>query len=380
MSRRLLVVTNDFPPRHGGIETFVSELVARLPPDDVVVFTKRERGDLAYDAALRFPVVRHRTGLIVPEPSVIRAAAAVARAHGCRAVWFGAAAPNALMTPALRRAGVARAVATTHGHEVWWSAAPPTRQLVHRIGEVTDVLTYLGRYTRDRIGAALGPAARSRMQQLTPGVDDAMYRPGAGGAQVRAQHGLGERPVIVCVSRLVPRKGQDQLIRALPEVRRRVPGAVLLIVGDGPYRTSLQRLAAAEGVADDVVFTGRVPWEQLPAHYDAGDVFAMPCRSRRAGLEVEGLGIVYLEASATGLPVIAGDSGGAPDAVLDGETGFVVGGHDLAALTDRLVQLLTDRDLAARMGRRGRAWVAEKWRWEHQAARLLALLGEGPAA
>jgi phosphatidylinositol alpha-1,6-mannosyltransferase len=159
---------------------------------------------------------------------------------------------------------------------------------------------------------------------------------------VRARYGLGGRPVIVCVSRLVPRKGQDMLIRALPTIRRRVPGAALLIVSGGPYRDKLQALARAEGVESDVVFTGSVRWAELPEHYAAGDVFAMPCRTRGAGLDVEGLGIVYLEASATGLPVLAGDSGGAPDAVREGETGFVVGGRDVAALAARLTDLLAD--------------------------------------
>ncbi len=132
--------------------------------------------------------------------------------------------------------------------------------------------------------------------------------------------------MVVCVSRLVPRKGQDTLIRAMPRILAREPDAVLLIVGGGPYEKDLRKLAYETGVADSVRFTGAVPWAELPAHYGAGDVFAMPCRTRRGGLDVEGLGIVYLEASATGLPVVAGDSGGAPDAVLDGETGWVVRG------------------------------------------------------
>jgi phosphatidylinositol alpha-1,6-mannosyltransferase len=194
---------------------------------------------------------------------------------------------------------------------------------------------------------------------------------------VRARYGLTGRPVIVCVSRLVPRKGQDMLIRALPAIRRRVPGTALLLVSGGPYRKRLERLAAEQGVASDVVFTGSVPWAELPAHYSAGDVYAMPCRTRAAGLDVEGLGIVYLEASATGLPVVAGDSGGAPDAVLDGETGYVVGGRDVAALADRLAGLLSDPARAKAMGAAGRAWVEREWRWEKQAARMATLLGTG---
>lgn len=176
------------------------------------------------------------------------------------------------------------------------------------------------------------------------------------------------------MSRLVPRKGQDMLIRALPAIRRRVPDAALLVVGGGPYRATLEKLARSTGVARDVVFTGSVPWEALPAHYAAGDVYAMPCRTRNRGLDVEGLGIVYLEASATGLPVVAGDSGGAPDAVREGETGYVVPGRDVALLADRVATLLADRELARQLGAAGRAWVEKEWRWETQARRLADLL------
>jgi phosphatidylinositol alpha-1,6-mannosyltransferase len=212
----------------------------------------------------------------------------------------------------------------------------------------------------------------AELVRLPPGVDTKAFHPGVDGAEVRARRGLSDRPTIVCVSRLVQRKGQDTLIRALPGVIRRVPGAALLLVGGGPDMPRLQRLAASTGVADDVVFTGSVPAEELPAHYAAGDVFAMPCRTRFGGIDVEGLGIVYLEASATGLPVVAGTSGGAPDAVTDGETGYVV--RNSADLTTRLVQLLSDPEQARAMGRRGRDWVERDWQWDTLAARLIDLL------
>jgi phosphatidylinositol alpha-1,6-mannosyltransferase len=191
---------------------------------------------------------------------------------------------------------------------------------------------------------------------------------------VRARHGLTGRPVIVCVSRLVPRKGQDTLIHALPAVRRRVPDAMLLLVGGGSYRDELETLAASLGISDAVVFAGGVPHEELPAHYAAGDLFAMPCRTRRGGLDVEGLGIVYLEASASGLPVVVGNSGGAPDAVRDGETGYLVDGRHVSAVAARLVELLVDEDLRSRLGTAGRAWVQREWRWGVLAERLRSLL------
>ncbi|CNG85329.1 glycosyltransferase [Mycobacterium tuberculosis] len=248
------------------------------------------------------------------------------------------------------------------------------RRLLRRIGDGVDVLTYLGEYTRARMARALSPSAAARMSRLAPGVDEKVFHRDTGGAEIRARHGLADRPVAVCVSRLVPRKGQDALIHAWPRVLRRQPDAVLLLVGGGPYRAGLERLAASRGVERSVVFAGGVPWEDLPAHYDAGDVFAMPCRTRRRGLDVEGLGIVYLEASAAGLPVVAGDSGGAPDAVLDGETGLVVPGRSVAAIAEALTGLLADPARARAMGDKGRAWIEREWRWEIQAARLGSLL------
>jgi phosphatidyl-myo-inositol dimannoside synthase len=148
----------------------------------------------------------------------------------------------------------------------------------------------------------------------------------------------------------------------------------LLIVGGGPQRPKLEAAVAAAGLAQDVVITGSVAWEDLPAHYAAGDVFAMPCRTRNHGLDVEGLGIVYLEASATGLPVVAGDSGGAPDAVIEAETGFVVKGGSVKAATNAIVPLLQDPQMRERMGQAGRAWVEAKWRWPLISARLSDLL------
>ncbi|MFH8747075.1 glycosyltransferase family 4 protein [Streptomyces rimosus] len=378
---KTLIVTNDFPPRPGGIQAFLHSMALRLDPDRVVVYAstwKRSKEGVAatarFDAEQPFPVVRDRTTMLLPTPRVTRTATALLRRHGCSSVWFGAAAPLGLMAPALRRAGARRIVATTHGHEAGWAQLPASRQLLRRIGEGTDTITYLGEYTRSRIAAALTPAAAGRMVQLPPGVDEKTFHPGSGGDEVRARLGLAERPVVVCVSRLVPRKGQDTLIEAMPRILAEVPDAVLLIVGGGPYEKQLHALAVEKGVADSVRFTGSVPWEELPAHYGAGDVFAMPCRTRRGGLDVEGLGIVYLEASATGLPVVAGDSGGAPDAVLDGETGYVVPGGSPTVAAERVIALLKDPQARRRMGERGRAWVEEKWRWDLLAERLKALL------
>ena len=370
---RTLLVTNDFPPRPGGIQSFVHNLAARQPAGSLVVYASTWPGAAGFDAAQPFEVVREDTSMLLPTPAVARRAAALARSYGCEAVWFGAAAPLGLLAAGLRRrAGIRRAVALTHGHEVGWAALPVARGLLRRIGRGADVVTYLGEYTRVRLERAIG--GLTALRRLAPGVDTDAYHPGVDGGEVRRRYGLAGRPVIVCVSRLVPRKGQDALVRALPAIRARVPGAALLVVGGGPYRAALGRLARDRGVASDVVFTGPVSWPEIPAHYAAGDVYAMPCRTRRGGLDVEGLGIVYLEASATGLPVVAGDSGGAPDAVLDGETGWVVRGGSPEEAADRVTELLRDASLRSRMGTRGRAWVEDHWRWDLLAEKLHTLL------
>jgi phosphatidyl-myo-inositol dimannoside synthase len=393
---KVLIVSNDFPPRRGGIQSFVHALALRMPPDGVVVYAPAWEGADAFDARQPFPVIRHTTSLMLPVPSVARRAAQILREHDCDTVLFGASAPLGLLAPSLRRAGARRIVAITHGHEAGWAALPGARWLLRRIGDQVDVLTYLGEYFRVRLSRALSAEAAARMERLAPGVDNAAFRPGAGGGAIRERLGLGNRPVVVCVSRMVPRKGQDTLIRAWPRVLSTMtslnvtargtgaaPGAargpaaggpVLLLVGDGPYRAKLGRLVRQAGLSDSVVFTGPVSAADLPAYYDAGDVFAMPCRTRRGGLDVEGLGIVYLEASASGLPVVGGDSGGAPDAILPGETGYVVPGRDVAAVADRIAGLLADPPGARAMGDKGVAWVDREWRWELVAERLARIL------
>jgi len=373
--RRTLIVTNDFPPRQGGIQAFVHALATRLAHGTVTVYAPKWQGAAEFDAAQPFPVVRHPTSLMLPVPTVAGRAARIVREQGIEVVLFGAAAPLGLITPTLRKAGVTKAVALTHGHEAGWAALPGARTLLRRIGNEVDTMTYLGEYFRAKLARVLDPDAAARMVRLAPGVDVREFHPGAGGAAIRQRLRLADNPVVVCVSRMVPRKGQDTLIKAWPKVLTEVPGATLLLVGSGPYRNSLERMARQLGVSAHVVFTGPLPGAELPAYYDAGDVFAMPCRTRRGGLDVEGLGIVYLEASATGLPVIGGDSGGAPDAILDGETGYVVRGGDVAATASRITELLKDPAKARAMGEKGLAWVDREWRWDLAAARLTSILG-----
>ena len=371
--RRTLLVTNDFPPRAGGIQSYVQSLAERLPARDLVVYAPHCAGAAEFDAAQDFPVYRHPGSLILPAGEVRRRAVELIREHRIGAVWYGAAAPLSLLSPAFRAEGVLRTVASTHGHEVGWSMLPGTRQLLRRIGRVNDVLTFVSRYARRRISAALGPFAA--LEYVPPGVRVDTFRPDPVARRlIRDRYGIGDAPLLLTVSRLVARKGHDTLIRAMPALVRQLPGLRLLIVGDGPDGQRLRELAHGLGLADRVVFAGAVPWPDLPGHYTAGDVFAMPCRTRGSGLDVEGLGMVFLEAAATGLPVVAGASGGAPETVQQGRTGLVVDGRDVAAVAHATASLLVDRERAAHWGANGRAWVSQEWNWDTSAQRLAALL------
>lgn len=371
-----LVITNDFPPRPGGIQTFGYELVRRFEPVQVSVLTSSWDGATEFDAAQKFMTVRANTKTLLPDKRTLAMAREIIIANNVTRVLFGAAAPLGLLAPSLRKLGVKNIVGMTQGHEAGWAMTPGMKQALRKIGNDVDYLTYISEYTHEKISRALSPSAASNMRRVVPGVNTTEFSPTnlTAGSALRSSIGWANRPVIVCVSRLMTRKGQDQLIQALPQVLKVVPMASLIIVGDGPYRKHLEKLTADLGLRDYVHFTGKVDQAQLANWYAAGDVFAMPCRTRVGGWDVEGLGIVFLEASATGLPVIVGNSGGAVDAVLDGETGFLVNGNDLSEIRDRLIELLTNQDLAKRMGSAGQNWVAQEWTWEHSFKRLESLL------
>ncbi len=376
MTEHTLFITNDFPPRDGGIQTFIYELVKRFEPRSVTVLASDYEGAKEFDRAQPFRVVRAETSVLLPTPATKKLARQLIVETGATRVVYGAAAPLGLLTPALRAMGVKTFTGITHGHEAGWSITPVTRQLLRRIGKSVDVLTYLGNYTREKIGRILPQENYEAMRQLAPAVDTEVFSPAnrTAGQRLRIQAGLENKRVIVCVSRLMERKGQDSLINAMPLILAKVPNAHLLIVGGGPYEDALHSLVTAAHVEAHVTFTGKVAFDELAQWYAAADVFAMPCRTRNAGWDVEGLGIVFLEASATGLPVIAGNSGGAPDAVVDGVTGFVVDGQDLTDIASRITQLLNDPQLCEQFGLAGRAWVQSNWTWERSVARLQALL------
>jgi phosphatidylinositol alpha-1,6-mannosyltransferase len=367
---RLLLVTNDFPPRVGGIQNYLWNIYSRLDPSELVVLAPAHPGDVAFDRAQPFEVVRWSGRVYWPTRSLTRRVNELVSAHNADAVAFGAVLPMNLIAANLE----VPAVLHTHGFEVAWARVPPLVQTLRRMGRRAKLVTVISDYTRRYIDRALGTTAPIEM--LRTGVDLERFHPGVDGSEVRKRHGIGGAPVVVCVSRLVRRKGQDRIIAAMPFVLREVPDAVALIVGGGPYRRRLEEIADYVGVGDRVVFAGEVTQDQLPAYYAAGDVFAMPCRSRWADLEVEGLGLVYLEAQACGRPAITGDSGGAPEAVVPGETGFVVPGEEHRALAARLVELLGDPSRARAMGEAGRRFVETNHRWDDVVARYRRMLDE----
>jgi len=379
--RHTLFITNDFPPRPGGIQTFVHEIVRQFDPETVSVLTSQWNGSADFDRKQNFEVVRANTKLMLPTLETMRLARDLIIKNNVKQVVFGAAAPLALLAKPIRKLGVEKIISFTHGHETGWAKTPITKQLLHRIGNNVDVLTYLTDYTRKGISKGISSEASLKMRQLLPAVDPGLFSPEnkAKGFELRKQVGFGDRPTILSVSRLMQRKGHDLLISALPELKKRIPNIGLLIVGDGPHRQQLEKLVVKLNLSQDVYFTGKVLFADLPAWYAAGDVFAMPCRTRKAGWDVEGLGIVYLEASATGIPVIAGDSGGAPEAVAEGKSGFVVSGIKQEQLIDRVVTLFSNPELLIEMGNYGRQWVLDEWTWDKPFTRLQALLaGKDP--
>lgn len=364
---KILCITNDFGPRAGGIETFVIGLVQRLPKNSVVVYTATQEDSAAFDQMwLRdygVEVIRDKSRILLPTFRVGRKVRNLVSEREISRVFFGAAAPLALLSQGLRRAGVTQIVALTHGHEVWWAKIWPFSSALKRIGRGVDHLTFLGEFTHSQISKALADRDQSKMVRIAPGIDTEHFAPVNDAHQLRAELGLSDKRVIVCVGRLVHRKGQDVLLQAMPEILRAAPNAHILFVGEGPHRNALDKEVARLALADCVTFVGRVQYAELPRYICAGDIFAMPSRSRLGGLEVEGLGIVYLEASACGLAVIGGVSGGAPDAVLQGETGFALDGTSAAAVAQGVIRVLSDEKLAERLGARGRQWVIDEWQW-----------------
>jgi phosphatidylinositol alpha-1,6-mannosyltransferase len=367
---RTLVVTGHFPPEHGGVQTFTWEFVRRLPADRLVVVAPAWPGAAEFDAGLDFPVVRrHGYALFAGLPKLVAE-------HRLTVGWITALAPFGMYAPWIRRrAGLTRLVASTHGQEIGWVRALPTRLALRRVSRSLDAVTYLSEATLPELRA--GIHSDTPLVQLAGGVQAEQFGQ-ADGDRIRRRYSLGDGPVLISVSRLVRRKGQDTLLLAWRAVLERFPSAKLLIVGDGPMRRRLAEQGRAFG--DSVVLTGSVPADELAAHYAAADLFVLACRDDRRGLQTEGLGLSTLEAAAAGLPVVVGRSGGSPASLLEERTGLLVDPRDPAALAAAILRVLADPAWGRQLGRAGQRWMRERWGWEEATARLTAVLrGELPA-
>ena len=375
---RPLLVTNDFLPTIGGIQQYLGQVMARL--DDAAVFALAHPDGAGHDAALGYPVHRatsppdrlHGPGdWMLPTDGVVGQVERAVADHGANVLVFAAPWP---LVPIARRLGLP-AVVMNHGAELVMPSRVPgiaamLRRQLRSAALLTTVSAWTGRHLRRLVGDD-GPPIRF----LRPGVDTATFTPDADGAAIRARHDLGDDPTAVFVGRHVARKGIDVLVDHWSAVREQVPDARLLVTGGGELTPRLEAAVAARG-DDAIVLAGRVPWEELAAHHAAGDVFVHPNRPRWGGLEQEGFGVIFLEAQAVGRPVIAGNSGGSPETMVDGETGLLVDGSNPAEVVDAVVTLLADRPRAAAMGRAGRAFVESTFDWDRIIAGFTSDLAE----
>jgi len=368
---RSLLVTNDFPPKVGGIQSYLWELWRRLPPDEVAVLTTPQAGDTAFDAAQAYPVVRTRQRVLLPTPLVARAIEAQARAVDADLVVLDPALPLGALAPRLTRPyGI-----VLHGAEVTVPGRlPGTRALLGSVLRGARTVIAAGRYP-----AAEGERAAGRPLPLTvvpPGVDPAAFHPLDGEARVAARRDLGlpeNARLVLGLSRLVPRKGFDVLLRAAGRLVPSRPDLVVVIGGSGRDRARLERVARAAGAP--ARFLGRVPDADLSRLYACADVFAAPCRDRWLGLEQEGFGIVFIEAAAAGTPAVAGRSGGSHEAVEHGVTGLVVDRPgDTDAVAAALGALLDDHDRRRAMGAAARRRVEAELDYDLLADRLRTAL------
>ena len=367
--RRHLLVTNDFPPKVGGIQSYLWELWRRLPADDIAVHTTPHTGASVFDADQAFVVTRSREPVLLPTPTVVRRVRNLAERQGAELVVWDPALP---VGHAARRVDRPYAV-VLHGSEVTVPGRlPMARSILARVLRGASLVICAGNYPAAEAERAAGCTLPTVV--VPPGVDTDRFRPldEAERASVRRELGLPvDAPLVVSVSRLVPRKGMDTLIRSAARLGRTEPDLVVAIAGSGRDRRRLEGLVASTGAP--VRLLGRVPEELLPGLYGAGDVFAMLCRSRWGGLEQEGFGIVFLEAAAAGVPQVAGESGGAAEAVAHERTGLVMGRPDaVAQVACTLSDLLGDRERRTEMGREARRRAEDEFSYDVLARRLRA--------
>ena len=369
-----LLVTNDFPPKIGGIQSYLWELWRRLPPGDATVLTTPHPDAAAFDAETALRIERTTQRVLLPTPGLVRQIDALAEEVGAELVLLDPALPVGHLGPQLARPfGL-----VIHGAEITVPGrVPGGRRALARVLRGAEVVVAAGGYPADEAERA----ARSGLPVVVvpPGVDVDRFRPlgPSEGRDVRRRYGVADdATLVVSVSRLVPRKGMDTLIRAAARLAPVHPDLEVLIGGTGRDRDRLAGLVRDTGAP--VRLIGRVDDDELPHLYAAADIFAMDCRNRWLGLEQEGFGIVFLEAAACGVAQVAGRSGGAAEAVVDGVTGLVVDDpRSVADLAAALRALVVDPERRRAMGAAARRRTEDELSYDAMAARLADGLAEG---
>ena len=372
MARHLLV-TNDYPPKLGGIQNYLWELWRRLPPDDVCVLTRSHPGAAEWDAEQNHQVVRSPRQFLLPTPEMGEEITRLVAEIGAELVLYDPAVPLGALAPRLPHPyGV-----ILHGAEVTVPGRlPGTKQLLGRVLRGAQVVITAGRYSVVEAERAAGGPLPAVI--VPPGVDVNRFKPLNAAQRLEARRRFGlpaHDPVVVSISRLVPRKGMDVLISASARLADRHRGLTVAVAGAGRDRARLDRLIGRTGAPTRLL--DRVADSDLPDLYGCADVFAMICRQRWGGLEQEGFGIVFLEAAAAGVPQLAGDSGGAAEAVEHGRTGLVVDKPShLDAVIASLDALLADRVRLQRMGLESRLRAVAEFSYDHMAERLRTVIAE----
>ena len=373
MMGRHLLVTNDFPPKLGGIQQYLWELWRRLDTDRFEIHTTPYANDEAFDAEQSFSIVRSQEPVLLPYPWLAKRMNHAADAFGADLIVIDPAVPLGIIGPALNRPYAV----VLHGAEVTVPGRlPGARQALARVLDQATGVISAGEYALAEAERAVGRELRSVV--IPPGVDVDRYRPVADAdtLAVRERFDIGpDAPFVFRVSRLVPRKGMDTLIASASRLKASFPDLVVAIAGDGRDRARLQR--RIDDLGAPVRLLGRITDDDKAALLGAADLFAMLCRNRWNGLEQEGFGIVFVEAAAAGTAQIAGDSGGASEAVAHGETGVVLEvDATIAEVTTTIAALLDDPLRLASMGTASRDRATAKFSYDGLATRLQATLDE----
>ncbi|MCA1838781.1 MAG: glycosyltransferase family 4 protein [Actinomycetota bacterium] len=362
---RLLAITNDFPPTVGGIENYEYSLISRWDPDQVTVLTRWVPGCEDFDKGLGFDVRRVPVGTLLPTPSLLRLARSVIASDSIDVIHFPSSLPLGLMGPRLLRSTDTPYCISVHGGEFMLPRSiPGLKRALASVIEDACVVFPESSFAESLVDGfvEVGPP----LERVTCGVDVNAFKKDSA---ARAELGF-DGPTILSVSRLVARKGPATLIKAMPEVLLHDPTVELVIVGGGPDRKRLEKLSRSLGIESKVRFTGPMQWDEVARYYAGADVFAMPTRERFAGIETEGLPLVFVEAAASSLPLVGGIAGGVSDAVREGETGFLVDGRVPRQTAEVLIELIEDEDLRRRMGTAARKMAELEFTWEIQFARF----------